>query len=163
MKIKEKEIIKNNLIKEYVKEAFTLNGIIPHDKDGKLYFKACNIIDLLQDTTKVERNSSKNGGTLKLKGGSKKELYNNIQGEKIQKCIFSTEQIERLYNSKSLFVQYKAKNGKMVRMNRGDIFEMLFTAQNGQHWQKDNVSYKVAGDIEIDGISYHVKYDRYSA
>lgn len=155
--------VKDNLIKKYVSQAFTLRGIIPHCENEKLYFKVCNITDLLKNTANVEKNSRKNGGTLKLKGTNKKALYNNIKGEKIQKCIFSNEQIDRLYNSKSLFVQYKAKNGRMVRMNRGDIFEMLFTAQNGQHWQKDNVSYKVAGDIELDGISYQVKYYRYSA
>lgn len=155
--------IKENLINKYVNQAFTSNCIIPHRENGKLYFKVCNIMNLLKTTTKVERNSSKNGGSLKLKGSCKQELYNNIQGEKIQECIFSAEQIDKLYNSKSLFVQYKAKNGKMVRMNRGDIFEMLFIAQNGQHWKKDNVSYKVAGDIEIDGISYQIKYYRFSA
>lgn len=158
-----KEKIKNNLIQKYIKDAFTLKSIIPSNEDGKLYFKVCNIIELLQGTCKVERNSAKNGGTFKLKGSPKKELYNKIKGEKIQKCIFSAEQIERLYNSKSLFVQYQAKNGKMVRMNRGDIFEMLFKAQNGQHWKKDNTSYKVAGDVELDGISYQIKYYRFSA
>lgn len=156
-------MIKENLINEYLNKAFTLSGIIPHNENGQLFFKACNIKNLLQTAAKVERNSSKNGGTLKLKGCQKKELYNSIKGEKMQRCIFSAEQIERLYQSKSLFVQYKAKNGQMVRMNRGDIFEMLFTAQNGQHWKKDNVSYKVAGDIELDGISYQVKYYRFSA
>lgn len=155
--------IKENLIKKYINQAFTLKSVIPFSENGKLYFKACDIAELLQATAKVERNSSKNGGTLKLKGSNKKELYNKVDGKKIQKCIFSAEQIERLYQSKSLFVQYKAKNGRMVRMNRGDIFEMLFTAQNGQHWKKDNISYKVAGDVELDGTSYQVKYYRYSA
>lgn len=158
-----KNTIKENLIKKYVKDAFTLKGIIPHNEDGILYFKACNVTELLQSTANVERNSKKNGGTFKLKGCRKQDIYNLVKGRKIQKCIFSAEQIERLYKSQSLFVQYKAKNGKMVRMNRGDIFEMLVTAQNGQHWKKDNTSYKADGDIKLDGISYQVKYYRYSA
>lgn len=44
--------------------------------------------------------------------------------------------------------------------NRGDIFEKLITEMQGQHWTKDHVPFTEAGDIEIDGIPYQIKFEK---
>lgn len=44
--------------------------------------------------------------------------------------------------------------------NRGEIFEKLVTESFGQIWEKDNVPFTMAGDIEVDGIAYQIKFQR---
>ena len=46
------------------------------------------------------------------------------------------------------------------KYNRGEIFEKLVTEYFGQVWEKDNVPFTQAGDIEIDGIAYQIKYQK---
>ena len=46
------------------------------------------------------------------------------------------------------------------KYNRGEIFEKLVTEKFGQNWVKDNISFTVAGDIEIDGIAYQIKFEK---
>lgn len=44
--------------------------------------------------------------------------------------------------------------------NRGEIFEKLVTEFYGQTWEKDNVPFTEAGDIEINEIAYQIKYQK---
>lgn len=44
------------------------------------------------------------------------------------------------------------------KYNRGELFEKAITEKFGQEWVKDNVPFNVAGDIEIDGVPYQIKY-----
>lgn len=44
--------------------------------------------------------------------------------------------------------------------NRGEIFEKIVTERYGQTWVKDHVPFNEAGDIEIDGIAYQIKYQK---
>lgn len=44
--------------------------------------------------------------------------------------------------------------------NRGEIFEKLVTERYGQAWEKDHVPFNEAGDIEINGIAYQIKYQK---
>lgn len=44
--------------------------------------------------------------------------------------------------------------------NRGEIFEKLVTEHFGQVWEKDNIPFTEAGDIEVDGIAYQIKYEK---
>lgn len=46
------------------------------------------------------------------------------------------------------------------KYNRGEIFEKLVTESYGQHWEKDNIPFTQAGDIEVDGIAYQIKYEK---
>lgn len=49
---------------------------------------------------------------------------------------------------------------KAVKYNRGEIFEKLVFEKFGQAWHKDSIPYTEAGDIEIDGIPYQIKYEQ---
>ena len=46
------------------------------------------------------------------------------------------------------------------KYNRGEVFEKLVTEHFGQEWVKDNVPFTEAGDIEVNGKAYQIKYDR---
>ena len=46
------------------------------------------------------------------------------------------------------------------KYNRGEIFEKLVTEKYGQKWEKDNIPFTLAGDIEIDGIAYQIKFEK---
>ena len=54
--------------------------------------------------------------------------------------------------------KYMNAKGKLVKYNRGEVFEKLVTEHFGQTWIKDNVPFTKAGDIEVDGIAYQIKY-----
>ena len=46
------------------------------------------------------------------------------------------------------------------KYNKGEIFEKLVTEYYGQTWVKDNIPFTVAGDIEVDGVAYQVKFEK---
>lgn len=46
------------------------------------------------------------------------------------------------------------------KYNRGENFEKLYTEYCGQVWEKDNIPYTEAGDIEVDGIAYQIKFEK---
>ena len=44
--------------------------------------------------------------------------------------------------------------------NRGKAFEKLVTEYFGQVWEDDHIPFWEAGDIELNGQAYQIKYDR---
>lgn len=46
------------------------------------------------------------------------------------------------------------------KYNRGEIAEKLVTEYAGQTWVKDNVPFTEAGDIEWNGVSYQIKFEK---
>lgn len=46
------------------------------------------------------------------------------------------------------------------KYNKGEIFEKLVTEQFGQTWVKDNVPFTQAGDVEVNGIAYQIKFQK---
>ena len=46
------------------------------------------------------------------------------------------------------------------KYNKGEIFEKLITEKFGQVWEKDNVPFTEAGDIEINGTAYQIKFQK---
>ena len=44
--------------------------------------------------------------------------------------------------------------------NRGKAFEKLVTEHFGQVWEDDHIPFWEAGDIELNGQAYQIKYDR---
>lgn len=58
--------------------------------------------------------------------------------------------------SKDYFTAVCASN----KYNRGENFEKLYTEYCGQTWIKDNIPYTEAGDIEVDGVAYQIKFEK---
>ena len=46
------------------------------------------------------------------------------------------------------------------KYNKGEIYEKIVTERMGQVWEKDNVPFTQAGDIEIDGVAYQIKFEK---
>ena len=46
------------------------------------------------------------------------------------------------------------------KYNRGEIFEKLVTESYGQEWKKDNIPFTKAGDIEVNGVAYQIKFEK---
>ena len=46
------------------------------------------------------------------------------------------------------------------KYNNGEIFEKMVTEYFGQVWEKDNIPYTEAGDIEVDDIAYQIKFQK---
>ena len=46
------------------------------------------------------------------------------------------------------------------KYNNGEIFEKLVTEYFGQVWKKDNIPFTDAGDIEVEGIPYQIKFQK---
>ena len=45
------------------------------------------------------------------------------------------------------------------KYNKGEVFEKMVTELFGQEWTKDNIPFTKAGDIEIDGVPYQIKFE----
>lgn len=46
------------------------------------------------------------------------------------------------------------------KYNNGEIFEKLVTEKFGQVWTKDNIPFTEAGDIDVNGIAYQIKFQK---
>ncbi len=46
------------------------------------------------------------------------------------------------------------------KYNNGEIFEKMVTEYFGQVWEKDNIPFTEAGDIEVDRMAYQIKYEK---
>lgn len=44
--------------------------------------------------------------------------------------------------------------------NKGEIFEKMVTEYYGQTWEKDAIPFTEAGDIEVHGIAYQIKFEK---
>lgn len=57
-------------------------------------------------------------------------------------------------------VEYFNEMVETSKYNRGEIFEKIVTEHFEKVWEKDNVPFTEAGDIEVNGISYQIKFEK---
>lgn len=102
---------------------------------------------VLEKIVTLDRASRGEGYSIRFKPNMKTRMYilrNALETFKI--C--SVDELERVA---------KTEVGK--RTNRGSAFEKLVTEYFGQEWCKDSVPFTEAGDIEINGKAYQIKYE----
>ena len=138
------ELMLNTLINRYNKVAYTHEYIFGFTDRHSVYvsFATAEILPYVCTLDKVASNR-KGGYALRFKPNkAQKELL------KVQKSFMlcSEEHFEALVADS--------------KYNRGEIFEKLVTEYFGQVWEKDNVPFTQAGDIEVDGIAYQIKYQK---
>ena len=46
------------------------------------------------------------------------------------------------------------------KYNKGELFEKMVTEHYGQKWHKDNVPFTDAGDLDVDDMSYQIKFEK---
>lgn len=135
-------IIFNELVNGYNELAYTHNYMFGFEDRGTIF---CAITDekVLNLVCTLDKASRGAGFALRFKPNkAQKELLKTF--ELIPVC-------STLY-----FNQLVAT----TRYNKGEIFEKLVTELFGQVWEKDNVPFTKAGDIEVDGIAYQIKFEK---
>jgi hypothetical protein len=74
---------------------------------------------------------------------------------KAQKEILKTCEIFAVCSAK-----YFEEEFNSMKYNRGEVFEKIITERFGQKWEKDQVPFTKAGDIEINGKPYQIKFEK---
>ena len=126
----------------YTKLAFTHNYMFGYAEKGVVY---CTIAtaEVLPEVCILDAASRDQGAALRFKPNkTQREILKRYETFKV--CAL--EVLENLYET--------------TKYNRGEIFEKLITEKFGQTWTKDHVPFTVAGDIEVDGVAYQVKYNK---
>ena len=130
-----------SLIDFYTASAYTDHYIFGFSYKGNIYMAFAGDSDL-PAIMKLEAASRGQGYSLRFKPNAaiKVALLPSA------KVLCSTKFFEDMVNSS--------------KYNRGEIFEKLVTEYFGQSWVKDHIPYTEAGDIEVNGVSYQIKYEK---
>lgn len=133
------------MIRKYNKIAYTHNYIFGFCYKETIYF-AYETAEILPEILCLGVASSSHGGGQQLRFTPNNSIRLKLMENATPLCTLKkfTKQVE---NSK---------------YNKGEIFEKFVTEYFGQKWEKDNIPFTEAGDIEIDGIAYQIKYERAS-
>ena len=136
--------MKKTLIDFYNEKSFTHNYIFGVAYKGKVYaIKTTSAI--LPYVLTVDKASRGQGCSLRFKPNNEQRLTLIAEGAEV---LCSVEYLEKLFDD-SVY-------------NRGEIFEKLVTERYGQVWEKDRVPFNEAGDLEVDGVAYQIKYEKAS-
>ena len=136
------EVIKRMLQNGYNRLAYTNQYILVYGLSGTVYFTICDS-KLVDRVTCLDKASRGAGYALRFKPN------------KAQKMLLMTENATAICSTK--FFDGLVANSKY---NKGEIAEKLVTEYFGQVWEKDNIPYTEAGDLEVDGIAYQIKYEK---
>lgn len=128
------------LIKKYNQKAFTHNYIYGFNFKNVIYwcYADASIMPLILKLDKASRGA---GYSLRFKP------------TKEQKILLLKN--AKVLCSKKYFDETKASS----KYNKGEIFEKLITEHFNQVWCKDNIPFTKAGDIEINGTAYQIKFE----
>ena len=109
---------------------------------------ACVVTSAILDRiVTLDRASRGEGYSIRFKPNKKTRLF-ILRNALATYKICSVDELERVA---------REEVGKQT--NRGIAFEKLVTEYFGQEWHKDNTSFALAGDIELNGKSYQIKYE----
>ena len=135
-------VIKKMLQDGYNKVAFTDKYIMVYRLKGTVYFTVCDR-HVVDDVTCLDKASRGAGYALRFKPNTGDKLYLlTVNATPLCSTKFFDEQVES------------------TKYNRGEIAEKLVTEYAGQVWEKDNIPFTMAGDIEWNGVAYQIKYER---
>ena len=110
--------------------------------NGSIYFVVVRA-QMLDHLTKLDKASRGAGYSLRFKPNkAQKNLMMSFDAKVLCSEKFFDELVE------------------MSKYNRGEIFEKLITEYFGQTWVKDNIPYTEAGDIEVNGTAYQIKFEK---
>lgn len=132
----------NKLINDYNETAYTHEYMFGFADRDNIWLCIGNA-DLLPYVCTLDMASRNGGYALRFKPN------------KAQKELLKTQKTFVLCSVKAFNEQ--VENSKY---NRGEIYEKIVTEFFGQVWEKDNIPYTEAGDIEVDGIAYQIKFEK---
>jgi hypothetical protein len=131
----------NEMINAYNSVAYTHNYIFGFTFNGVVY-EVNTTEEILPEILKLDVASRGYGKALRF-----------CPTKEIKKTLVS---IATPLCSVEVFT-YEVENSKY---NKGEIFEKLVTEKFGQVWEKDNVPFTKAGDVEVNGIAYQIKFEK---
>ncbi len=131
----------NHLITEYERLAYTHNYIMGFEYDGVIYASYLIGSDLPYVCT-LDKASRGQGYSLRFKPTKAQKQY----------MLMSAEVVCSSYAFASMVAESK--------YNKGEIFEKLMTEKFGLEWEKDNIPFTESGDINLENISYQVKFEK---
>lgn len=102
---------------------------------------------ILGEIVKLDHASRGEGYSVRFKPNMKTRMF-ILRNALATYKICSVDELERVA---------REEVGKQT--NRGTAFEKLVTEYFGQEWHKDSTSFALAGDIELNGKSYQIKYE----
>lgn len=136
------ETIKKMLQDGYNELAYTDQYILGWVLDHVVYFAICDR-NMTDRVTKLDRASRGAGYALRFSPNKMQKMLLMSNGSV---CLCS----EKFFNETVADSKY----------NRGEIFEKMVTEYFGLEWEKDAVPFTKAGDIEIDGTAYQIKFEK---
>ena len=134
-------ILKMAMFNHYNKTSAAHLYIIGFNYKGNIYMVKVTA-DILKALVWIEK-SGKDGYALKFKVNNSERLYLLTLGARV---LCSTDYFNHLV--------------KTTRYNKGETYERLVTEYYNQEWHKDNIDYRVQGDITINGTEIQVKYEK---
>lgn len=145
MKNNEKAVsILNSMIEEYNRLSYTHLYIFGFIYKGSVYAVEVSS-DILPYILTLDKASSKNGGGYSLRFCPRNE----------QKVLLLSKGATLICSED--YFKNAVSNSKY---NAGEIFEKLCTERAGQVWTKDNLSFVEGGDLDVDGKSYQIKFQK---
>lgn len=136
------ETKKREMAKMYNSSSYTHNYGFGFNMNNKVVLSVVYDCDIT-NYCKLDMGSRNSGYSLRFIPN--KELKSQLMENAVAE-LCSVEEFEEMVKSS--------------RYNAGEIFEKLVTEYYGQVWEKDNIPYTEAGDIEVNGIAYQIKYNR---
>ena len=131
----------NDMIDRYNALAYTHEYIFGFSYRGVIYMAHANKC-LLPQLLKLDKASRGAGMALRFCPTTDTKVY-MLQ---FAKPLCSTALFDSIVNES--------------KYNKGEIFEKLVTEAYGQEWEKDNFPFTEAGDVEVDGVAYQIKFEK---
>lgn len=130
-----------NLIDRYNSLAYTHNYIFGFEYKHNIYI-AFATADALPYVLCLDRASRGAGCSIRFKPTTEQKLLLLQNSQVICSAdYFNSEVANSIYNA-------------------GEIFEKMVTEWFGQHWEKDNIPFTKAGDIEVNKVAYQIKFQK---
>lgn len=137
------EEIKRTLVNGYKEIAFTDKYIYGFTYKKVVYVSFEND-DTLEILSTLDKGSRGSGYSLRFKPNKFQKELLRTNGTCFALCskeYFDSEVENSIYN-------------------RGSIFEKMVTEYFGQEWQADTVPFTEAGDLNINGVAYQIKFEK---
>lgn len=131
----------NHLTANYNRLSYTHNYIFGFEYKGIVY-KATVTSEVLPFVLCLDKASRGAGYALRFKPNMAQKLVLLAGAEVLcSKAFFEAEVADSKYNA-------------------GEIFEKMVTEGFGQKWEKDNIPFTEAGDVEVNGVAYQIKFQK---
>lgn len=131
-----------NLIDRYNKVSYTHNYIFGFTDRDNVYMTFTDE-SMLPYVCMLDKSSRNCGYALRFKPNKSQKEILKMAGARLMCSV-------EYFNSICADSKY----------NRGEVFEKLVTEKFDQTWKKDHVPFTEAGDIEINGVAYQIKFEK---